>query len=73
MLDRNASAPQTVSALSGHARRHPFDRAGATVQAWLRRAIPDAQSLTGKDIEEVVIVAGAAIGAPDVVVRRQER
>jgi len=45
----------------------------ATVPAWLRRAIPDAQSRAGKDIEDVALVAGAAIGALDAVVRRQER
>ncbi|MER8376514.1 DUF1403 family protein [Mesorhizobium sp. M1406] len=45
----------------------------ATVPAWLRRAIPDAQSLAGKDVEDVALVAGAAIGALDAVVRRQER
>ncbi|MCA0008823.1 MULTISPECIES: DUF1403 family protein [unclassified Mesorhizobium] len=45
----------------------------ATVPAWLRRAIPDAQSGAGKDIEDVALVAGAAIGALDAVVRRQER
>ncbi|MER8464903.1 DUF1403 family protein [Mesorhizobium sp. M1396] len=44
----------------------------ATVPAWLRRAIPDAQSLAGKDVD-VALVAGAAIGALDAVVRRQER
>lgn len=44
-----------------------------TVPTWLRRAIPDAQSLAGQDIEDVVLIAGAAIGALDTVVRRQER
>ncbi|TIN70898.1 MAG: DUF1403 family protein [Mesorhizobium sp.] len=50
----------------------------AAVPAWLRRAIPDAQSLVGKDaglnaLEDVALTAGAAIGALDAVVRRQER
>ncbi len=36
-------------------------------------AIPDAQSLAGKDVEEVALADGAAIGALDAVVRRQER
>jgi hypothetical protein len=45
----------------------------ATVPAWLRRAIPDSQSLAGKEIEELALAAGAAIGAVDAVVRRQER
>ncbi|MER9281908.1 DUF1403 family protein [Mesorhizobium sp. M0522] len=45
----------------------------ATVPAWLRRAVPDAQSLAGNDVEDVALAAGATIGALDAVVRRQER
>lgn len=45
----------------------------ATVPAWLRRAIPNAQSLAGKEIEDLAHTAGATIGALDAVVRRQER
>lgn len=50
----------------------------ATVPAWLRRAVADAQSLAGKGVglnalEDVALNAGAAIGALDAVVRRQER
>ncbi|RWO39609.1 MAG: DUF1403 family protein [Mesorhizobium sp.] len=50
----------------------------AAVPAWLRRAVPDAQSLAGKGVglnalEDVALAAGAAIGALDAVVRRQER
>lgn len=50
----------------------------APVPAWLRRAIPDAQSLAGKGgglnaLEDVALAAGAAIGVLDAVVRRQER
>ncbi|SDA98735.1 Protein of unknown function [Mesorhizobium qingshengii] len=45
----------------------------ATVPGWLRRAIPDAQSLAGKEIEDLAHTAGATIGALDAVVRRQER
>jgi len=46
--------------------------------AWLRRAVPDAQSLATKGfgpnaLEDVALAAGAAIGALDAVVRRQER
>ncbi|MEQ1954879.1 DUF1403 family protein [Mesorhizobium sp. CN2-181] len=44
-----------------------------TVPAWLRRAVADGQSVTGKDVEDVALVAGVAIGALDTVVRRQER
>ncbi|EHH09252.1 DUF1403 family protein [Mesorhizobium amorphae] len=45
----------------------------ATVPAWLRRTIPDAQSLAGKDVKDVALIAGAIIGALDAVVRRQQR
>lgn len=45
----------------------------AAVPAWLRRAIPHAQSLAGKDVEDVAIAAGAALGMLDALVRRQER
>ncbi|WP_246800842.1 DUF1403 family protein [Mesorhizobium amorphae] len=45
----------------------------ATVPAWLRRAVPDAQSLAGQDVEDVALAAGAAVFALDAVVRRQER
>ncbi|MER8383261.1 DUF1403 family protein [Mesorhizobium sp. M1405] len=45
---------------------------------WLRRAVPDAQSLAAQGpgpnaLEDIAITAGAAIGALDAVVRRQER
>jgi hypothetical protein len=46
---------------------------GATIPTWLRRAVPDAQSLAAHSLEDVAIAAGAAIGALDVVVRRRER
>ena len=45
----------------------------APVPAWLRQAISDLQSLAGKDVAEVALVTGAAIGALDTLVRRQER
>lgn len=45
----------------------------ATVPTWLRRAVHGAQSPAGKDVEEVALAVGAAIGALDAVVRRQER
>lgn len=60
--------------------RHPGPLPGATtatpaahVPIWLRRAVPEAQGLASKDVEDVALVAGAAIGALDAVVRRQER
>jgi len=45
----------------------------ATVPTWLRRAVPDAQSLAGKDVEDVAVAAGAALGVLDATIRRQER
>jgi len=44
-----------------------------SVPTWLRRAVPNAQTLAAQGIEDVAIAAGAAIGALDTVVRRQER
>ncbi|SFL11477.1 Protein of unknown function [Mesorhizobium albiziae] len=44
-----------------------------TVPTWLRKAIPDAQSLAAQGLEDVAFVTGAAVGALDAVVRRQER
>lgn len=46
---------------------------GATIPTWLRRAIPVAQSLAAHSLEDTALAAGAAIGALDAVVRRQER
>ncbi|MFC3722821.1 DUF1403 family protein [Neoaquamicrobium sediminum] len=45
----------------------------ATIPTWLRRAVPDAQSLAKKDFEDVALAAGAAICLLDQVVRRHER
>jgi len=60
--------------------RHSGPLPGATtatpavpVPTWLRGAITGAQGLAVKDVEDVAIAAGAAIGALDAVVRRQER
>ena len=47
--------------------------APAAVPAWLRRGVPDAQGLAGKGVEDMALVAGAALGALDAGVRRQER
>ena len=43
------------------------------VPNWLRRGIPDARRLATYGIEDAALAAGAAIGALDTVVRRQER
>lgn len=74
MILRPNPSPRHHGTLGGAASVLP----AATVPAWLRRAIPDAQSLAGKGagpnaLEDVAIAAGAAIGALDAVVRRQER
>lgn len=60
--------------------RHHGTFPGATVTApmtavpaWLRRAVPHAQSLAGTDVEDIAVTAGAALYALDAVVRRQER
>ncbi|MER9964930.1 DUF1403 family protein [Mesorhizobium sp. M0045] len=60
--------------------RHAFTLPGRTADApvlpvpnWLRRSVPDPQSLAGRDVEDVALVAGAVLGAVDAVVRRQER
>ncbi|MCC2095741.1 MAG: DUF1403 family protein [Hyphomicrobiales bacterium] len=47
--------------------------AAAPVPGWLRRAVPDAQSLAGHGVEDIAITAGAATSALDHVVRREEK
>jgi hypothetical protein len=44
-----------------------------TAPSWLRRAVSDAQSVANRNVEDIALIAGAAIGALDAVVRRQER
>ncbi len=73
MILRPKSSLLRHGALPGAASAVPM----AAVPAWLRRAAPDAQSLAGKGVglnalEDVALAAGAAIGALDAVVRRQE-
>ncbi|TIP18576.1 DUF1403 family protein [Mesorhizobium sp.] len=67
MILRPKPSPHHYVALGGAPSTAP------TVPAWLRRAIPDAQGLARKDVEDVALTAGATIGALDAVVRRQER
>ena len=43
------------------------------VPGWLRRATSDTQSLASQGVADVALVAGAALGALDAVVRREER
>ncbi|MER9856318.1 MULTISPECIES: DUF1403 family protein [unclassified Mesorhizobium] len=69
MILRPKPFPHHYTALAGAPSTAPM----ATVPAWLRRAIADAQGLASKDVEDVALVVGAAIGALDAVVRRQER
>lgn len=69
MILRPKSSPRHHSTLTGVA---PVTQVSA-VPTWIRRDIPNAQSLAGKDVEDVALAAGAAIGALDAVVRRKER
>ncbi|MER9216452.1 DUF1403 family protein [Mesorhizobium sp. M0663] len=69
MILRPKPSPRHHATLAGSPSTLPM----ATMPTWLRRAIPDAQSLAGKDFEDVALAAGAIIGALDMVVRRQER
>jgi hypothetical protein len=69
MILRPKPSPRHYATLAGAPSTAPM----AAVPMWLRRAIPDAQSLAGKDVEDLALAAGAAIGALDAVVRRQER
>lgn len=69
MILRPKPSPRDHSALTGAAAAAPV----SSVPGWLRRAVPDAQSLGNKDVEDVTLAAGAAIGALDAVVRRNER
>lgn len=69
MILRPNSSPRHYATLAGAASTAPI----ATMPAWLRRAISDAQSHAGKDVEDVALAAGATIGVLDAVIRRQER
>ncbi|MER8395744.1 DUF1403 family protein [Mesorhizobium sp. M0959] len=69
MILRPKPSPRHRATLAGT----PSTAPTATVPTWLRRAVSDAQSLAGKDVEEVALAAGATIGALDAMVRRQER
>jgi hypothetical protein len=69
MILRPKPSPRHYTTLAGAPSSAPV----ATAPAWLRRAIPDAQSLAEKDVKEVALAAGATIGALDAVVRRQAR
>lgn len=69
MILRPKLSPRHYVTLAGAPSTVPM----AKVPAWLRRALPDSQSLAGRGIEEVALAAGAAMGALDAVVRRQHR
>ena len=47
--------------------------AAVPVPGWLRRGVPDAQTLAAEAFEDVAVAAGAALGALDAVVRREEK
>lgn len=69
MILRPKPSPRHHATLGGAPSSAPM----ATVPAWLRRAVTDAQSLAGKEVADIALVAGAAIGALDAVVHRHER
>ncbi len=69
MILRPKSSPTLHDPLPGAASPTP----AAAVPAWLRQAVSKVQSLEGQSVEDVALVAGAAIGALDTAVRRQER
>lgn len=69
MILRPAPSPRHHGTLPGATAAVPV----LPMPAWLRRAIPDAQTVAGQDLEDVAIAAGAAIGALDAVVRRDEK
>lgn len=69
MIRRAKPSPRHSAALPGAPSAAPI----LLVPSWLRRSVPDAQTRAGKDVEDVALVAGAAIGTLDQVVRRQER
>ena len=84
MILRRKSAPRHQGMLLGTA----STGAAAAVPSWLRRSVADAQRLAAQGLgpnvlgrnalgpnarEDVSLAAGAAIGALDAVVRRQER
>lgn len=63
-------ASQNLTAPPG---AHAGSPRGRVVGLTAPHAVPDAQSLAVKGFEDIAIAAGAAIGALDAVVRRQER
>lgn len=69
MILRPKSSPRHQATMLGAAAA----ASAVPMPGWLRRAVPDPQSLSPEGIEDVAIAAGAALGALDAVVRRQER
>lgn len=69
MILRPQPSPRHCGTVGGSA----VVTAAAPVPGWLRRAVPDAQTLATQSfgpnaLEDVVLAAGAAIGALDAVV-----
>lgn len=69
MILRPEPAPHSHGSLPGSAAAVP----AAPAPGWLRGAVPDAQGLGSQGLGDVALVAGAALGALDAVVRRRER
>ncbi len=68
MILRPKLSPRRLGTLADAAAAKPV----TSVPSWLRRAVPDPQSLARKGLGEVALAAGAAIGALDTLVRREE-
>lgn len=69
MILRPKQSPRLHAPLLGVAPIAPV----APVPIWLRRAVSDAQGVAAQGVEDLALATGAAIGALDAVVRRQER
>lgn len=78
MLSRMILRPKSPAALRMTPALTSSTSPVVDVPTWLRRAVPDTQGLAGKGIglnalEDVALTAGAALGALDAVVRREEK
>ena len=65
--------PQSSSRLPAPLAEATAAASAVLVPTWLRRAVPAGETVADKDVEDVALVAGAALGALDTVVRRQQR
>ncbi|RFC63872.1 DUF1403 family protein [Mesorhizobium denitrificans] len=66
-------SPERAASLQTASANAAPHAAATPVPGWLRQAVPDAKTLAGKEVEDVALAVGAAIGALDAVVRREEK